>query len=251
MQHQFDIDIATKYGVNAAILLNNLYFWCDKNQKNGRHAHDGLYWTYNSQDAFAKQFPYMTKRQIQTALKALIDDGMIVTGNFNTSPYDRTLWYAVTHRAELTMRKCEIESAEMQNRKRGNVPPIPDSNPDGNPDVFKVSKKENPSKATPSDVAKRQNFDALIDSYTDDSELREALRGFVQMRCVMRKRPTNRALELLFKKLDSLAGDTETKIAILNQSILNGWQGVFPLKDEESRKSEKKDDGPKPNWYYG
>lgn len=113
-----------------------------------------------------------------------------------------------------------------------------------------VSKKEaHASRETPH--AKQPAFDALIDSYTDDSELREALRGFVQMRCAMRKRPTNRALELLFQKLDSLAGDTETKIAILNQSILNGWQGVFPLKDEESRKSEKKDDGPKPNWYYG
>ena len=114
----------------------------------------------------------------------------------------------------------------------------------------KVSKKEaHASRETPH--AKQPAFDTLIDSYTDDEELREALRGFVQMRCAMRKRPTNRALELLFQKLDSLAGDTETKIAILNQSILNGWQGVFPLKDEESRKSEKKDDGPKPNWYYG
>lgn len=96
---------------------------------------------------------------------------------------------------------------------------------------------------------KQPSFDAPIDSYTDDSKLREALRGFVQMRCAMRKKPTNRALEPLFQELDSLAEDTETKIAILKQSILNGWQGVFPIKDEA--KPEKKDDGPKLNWFYG
>lgn len=122
------------------------------------------------------------------------------------------------------------------------------SNLGSSPGRVEVSKKGDAAKSTP---PSQKSFDTLIDSYTEDEELREALRGFVQMRCAMRKKPTNRAMELLFQKLDSLAEDTETKIAILNQSILNGWQGVFPLKGEESRKSEKKDDGPKPNWYYG
>ena len=48
MQHTFDIDIAAKYGVEEAILLNYFDFWIQKNEANDRHFHDGLYWTYNS-----------------------------------------------------------------------------------------------------------------------------------------------------------------------------------------------------------
>ena len=49
----------------------------------------------------------------------------------------------------------------------------------------------------------------------------------------MRKPLTDRALALTLSELEKLApGDDEKKIAILNQSIQRGWQGVFPLKDE-------------------
>lgn len=41
---------------------------------------------------------------------------------------------------------------------------------------------------------------------------------------------TARALQLIFRELDRLSGDNEAlKIAILEQSIINSWRGVFPL----------------------
>jgi hypothetical protein len=52
---------------------------------------------------------------------------------------------------------------------------------------------------------------------------------------------TEHAEELLLSELKKLAGDDEQlKIAILNQSILRGWTGVFPLKTD---KKEEKPDG--------
>ena len=57
MQHTFDIDIAAKYGVEEAILLNHLWFWIQKNEANDRHFHDGLYWTYNIINAFSACAP--------------------------------------------------------------------------------------------------------------------------------------------------------------------------------------------------
>jgi hypothetical protein len=45
---------------------------------------------------------------------------------------------------------------------------------------------------------------------------------------------TDYAKKLLLKKLEKLASDEEGKIAILNQSIENGWQGIFPLKGADN-----------------
>lgn len=65
------------------------------------------------------------------------------------------------------------------------------------------------------------------------SALDAALNDFSEMRKKMRKPLTDRALSLTLAELEKLApGDDAKKIAILNQSIQRGWQGVFPLKDE-------------------
>lgn len=65
-----------------------------KNEANGKHYHDGRYWTYNSIDAYTKLLPFWTARQIRRVLQSLQDKGVIITGNYNTSAYDRTTWYA-------------------------------------------------------------------------------------------------------------------------------------------------------------
>jgi hypothetical protein len=94
MTYQFDAEIAAKYGVDEAIMIFNLSYWIRKNEANGKHYHDGRFWTYNSIDAFTKLFPFWSARQIRRILKSLEDSGIIVTGNYNTSTYDRTTWYA-------------------------------------------------------------------------------------------------------------------------------------------------------------
>lgn len=95
MEHSFDIDIAVKVGVNAAVIYNNILHWVKKNAANGENFHDGHYWTYNSKKAFAELFPYMTDRQVRTALEKLKEEGYILTANYNANTYDRTLWYTV------------------------------------------------------------------------------------------------------------------------------------------------------------
>lgn len=96
MTHSFEVELAVKYGFEAAVIINYLHFWICKNEANGKHFHDGRYWTYNSLAAFAKLFPYITKRKIEIALTALKKDGLIMTGNFNEEPFDKTMWYTFT-----------------------------------------------------------------------------------------------------------------------------------------------------------
>ena len=56
MQHSFDVAEATKYGIEKAVILNNLRFWLEKNKANNINSGDGYYWTYNSASAYAKRF---------------------------------------------------------------------------------------------------------------------------------------------------------------------------------------------------
>ncbi len=57
--------------------------------------------------------------------------------------------------------------------------------------------------------------------------------GFEASRKALHKPLTLRAKELIIKKLEKLApGNESLQIAILDQSVERGWQGVFPLKQD-------------------
>lgn len=67
----------------------------------------------------------------------------------------------------------------------------------------------------------------------DRTPLEIAMDDFAAARKAMKKPLTDKARELTIKELEKLApGDEAMQIAIINQSIQRGWQGVFPLKDD-------------------
>lgn len=94
--YNFDAEIAAEYGVDNAIMIWNLQYWIEHNEANGKHFYDGRTWTFNSVDAFSKIFSFWSKGQIRRILNSLIEKGVILTGNYNSSAYDRTTWYAFT-----------------------------------------------------------------------------------------------------------------------------------------------------------
>ena len=77
---------------------------------------------------------------------------------------------------------------------------------------------------------RKSNFDKTIENYTDNEELREAILEFIKFRKGIKSILTDRALTLLLRNLDKFAKNDNEKIEIINQSILNGWKGIFPLK---------------------
>lgn len=138
MKHLFDIEIAKQYGVNAAVLLENIGYWIKQNEANATNYFDGNYWTFNSRRAYKEMFPYMSERQIETAFKKLIDDGLIVTGNYNKLAYDRTLWYALTQKGKCILHFDGMDYPKMLNGLPQNVKPIPNINTNINTDVNAV-----------------------------------------------------------------------------------------------------------------
>ena len=109
MKHLFDVNIAVELGVNAAIILENISFWVKQNEANGTNYYDGCYWTYNSRKAYLELFPYMGERQLNDVFKKLIDKGYIISGNYNKTKLDRTLWYALTSKAKKALQHENVQ----------------------------------------------------------------------------------------------------------------------------------------------
>jgi len=65
---------------------------------------------------------------------------------------------------------------------------------------------------------------------------------FIEMRQTLKPKPTEKAKALLVKKLDSLVREGGNAQAILEQSTLNGWKGLFPIKGNGSFQSERERD---------
>jgi hypothetical protein len=63
----------------------------------------------------------------------------------------------------------------------------------------------------------------------------EAWQGYKDMRKKIRKPMTERAEQLAIATLDKLRAGGQDAAAVLDQSVMNSWQGLFPV--AESRDS--------------
>lgn len=205
-RHSFDPEVAKRVGVNAAVIFQNILWWAEKNAANDKHHHDGRYWTYNSISAFETLFDYLTAKQIRTALDKLEADGLLMTGNFNASPYDRTKWYSPT---------CLIEQPHLPKKaneiaQKGE--PIPDSKPDTKPVIKQY-----------------------IGDLPDWMPL-EAWQDWVDMRKLKKKPLTARATTKAINKLDAMRQAGQDIAAVLDRSTLNCWADIYEIREQTNDK---------------
>lgn len=71
--------------------------------------------------------------------------------------------------------------------------------------------------------------DKNIVFFPTDEVLNQAFIDFTEFRKKKKSPMTEKAIDLMIKKLASLTSSNDEKIEILNQSIMSGWTGVFPL----------------------
>lgn len=81
---------------------------------------------------------------------------------------------------------------------------------------------------------KKESVNSVIAEYTENKDLQDALHGFVEMRNKARKPLTVRAMKLSLNKLNELALDDVTKIAIVNQSIVHSWSTFYKLQNNNN-----------------
>ena len=169
--HHFCTEDAAEYGIEEAIVLQNIGFWCCKNLANRKNIHDGRVWTYNTRDAFIELFPYLVKGKdikakrvkIGRILQSLEKQGAIVSEQFKKSNYDQTKWYSLKDISKLE--KYGVISPEALELLREQICSLDDSNmfPHENESVLSsTDKKQQIKNATTTDARDSDLFDKFF-----------------------------------------------------------------------------------------
>lgn len=146
MIHFFESSIAEKYGIASAIILQNIYYWIEKNRANNINFKNDAYWTYNSKKAFKELFPYLSERQIDYAIKNLINEGLIITGNFNQDGRDRTIWYSITKKGYCILQNDGMHFTKVRDcilQNDGTITKYKQTNIKENNNINIISKEKN------------------------------------------------------------------------------------------------------------
>ena len=149
--HHFNVRVAIDFDPETAIFLNNMAFWLNVTTANREHYFEGHYWLYNSYTQWAEIFPYWSSKQMRRIIDNAVKYGLLMKGCFNQKRYDNTNWYTFTDKAldYYPMLKAQVLNTPAQT---GKTPaqtgrPIPDTNPDTNPEK-KLTNCEDSSSST-------------------------------------------------------------------------------------------------------
>ena len=115
MKHSFEAEIADKYGIEVAVVFDMFCFWINKNEANENNYRDGKYWTFNSAKGFKKIFPYWSEKKIQRILQKMVDEDLIIKGNYNENPWNQTSWYAFGNMGEKLKNALSIDWTNLSN----------------------------------------------------------------------------------------------------------------------------------------
>ena len=120
MRHSFNTDVAERYGLQEAILLDWIVFWLAENERNERNFYEGRCWVFNSAKALAEKFHYLSPNTIQKTLKRLEDAGIIISGNFNKNKFDRTKWYSIADEYRYLLKEHRSDAENLKEDAKQN-----------------------------------------------------------------------------------------------------------------------------------
>jgi hypothetical protein len=148
VSHSFDTGLAQQYGINEALIINHLAFWITHNKTQGKNFIDGRTWSYQTYQSIADHFGYLNYEQVKYAVENLVLKGVLIKGNYNKSPIDKTSWFAFAHEAQF-IKVNSNNSYERENSPSiGKIPHRPlytDTKP---PDTKPVNQSPKPPKST-------------------------------------------------------------------------------------------------------
>lgn len=78
----------------------------------------------------------------------------------------------------------------------------------------------------------KSNHEEFVKENVTDEQLVETILDFIEMRKTIKKPMTERAVKILINKLPKLSPIIDTQIKILEQSIINNWTDIYPVKNE-------------------
>lgn len=241
MEHQFNVELATKLGVEKAVIIHNMYYWINHNAKNNKNVYDSSVWTYNSASAFGKLFPYIKDRTISRYLLELERDGYIKTGNYSDNIFDKTKWYSFTDNFLeelknlgfdieniLLSQNVHIDTHKMANRTTESGEPITDSKQE---DVKQEEKEEIDKSISKKKTAYNANADL---SYVDAPYVGIWQEWLDYKTEIKKQYKTQSGAKSQYNVLIKYANNNPILAnAIVKISIEHSWDGIFPLTDKQ------------------
>jgi len=122
--------LACAVGLNEAIVLQQVHYWVQHNEKEHKNYKNGYFWVYNSFNKWQEQFPWMSERTLKTVFRHLETKGILITGVFNRAKMDRTKWYRIDYNVleNTIMQKLHYPSCNFCTMDNASVaPPIPET----------------------------------------------------------------------------------------------------------------------------
>lgn len=89
--------LASRVGLNESIVLWKLNSLLIESRDSNKNYKDGRYWAPGTFDYWKKQFPFWSLPTIKRTFARLTKAGIVVTGNYNDSVFDRTSWYRIDY----------------------------------------------------------------------------------------------------------------------------------------------------------
>lgn len=269
MTYQFLRECALQVGVEKAVLLYHISFWVYRNECDGRHRHDGRVWTYQTQKGIALYFGMWTRDKVGRMLRSLVKDEVLLKGQYNVAGYDRTNWYSVcdeVYGMHCQSSMCSSAQSMVQNRTKhsaeshaplcSSAQPIPDRTTDRTNDETTDRKGRKPQSSNKAHTAPQKTADISIphpETKVPSMALQNASHGATllpypgpafaeawelwlgERRARKQKAYTPTGMAAQLKRLQDMSKDEHEAIAIIHQSIAQGWQGLFPLKGGDKR----------------
>lgn len=231
-----EYEIRKKYRYSNLSYVFDVYMECEYRANLTQEEYDGLLpgefrFDYES---WIKRLG-ISKKQMERAIKELtVKNAVIVQtvrGNKGTSSK-----YFLTRFAD-NSEENNKENNKEHNRRTINIENTSFKGIIGDQkEQYKEKKKAHSSQYNNlniiSNKEKSTSLDKIINSYTENLELRNTLKEFLKMRKSIKKPMTDRAMTLLINKLDKFGSNDNEKIEILNQSIFNSWNGIYELKNK-------------------
>lgn len=235
----FDPRLAVAIGTNEAIVLTRVHFWLGT--PNSGKVIDGVRWIYNSAEEWQKEhFPFWSLSTVKRTIANLEDAGLLLSrSDLSEGHLNRTKWYTIDYPAVDRLAQSDQSEQLKMNRTvpvnvnqtitretRTEEPPYPPKGEDGSERVEQVS--TTPPAETPKPEAVSV---AAVPPPLDTPEFRLKWQEWkeyrVEKRCSLKPTTAAKQLAMLAKFPAS------TAIAMLEQSMLNGWQGIFELKNNQ------------------
>jgi hypothetical protein len=238
----YDVEVAKELGLPAAALLNKLNYLAKFTRRK-----DGYCWK-NAKDLYAELG--ITKRQQMEAVKKLEKAGLIKTkvtyiqdGRAELVRCKHFFVFGVSNAAKDT--ECELsESNKMSLSTESNKMSLSESNKMS----LSIESDKTALSSISNNITNNKDINNNINNnikesayYPNDEVLNDTFKDYIEMRKKIRAPMTDKAIKLAINTLNKLSGgDNEKAIQILNQSIFNGWRGLFPLKEERTTTGNSK-----------